>query len=169
MNELLKKMSPKDPRLVSGSKEHTVAWNAVQQSFEAIMLFLRSSAIVSAPDLRDPYAEYVIVCDACDVAAGGVLMQWQYPGSNGPGPPAGVPLRGGVGPDPLTQSWRLEAGWKLRTIGYFHKTFNSAQVNYPTFDQEGAAILTCCRRWAKLITGRPTTIYTDSSVRQPPR
>ena len=164
MHELLKKMSPKDPRLVAGSKEHTTAWDAVQQSFEAIMLFLRSSAIVSAPDLRDPYAEFVIVCDACDVAAGGVLLQWQYPGSNGPGPPAGVPLRGGVGPDPLTQSWRLGAGWKLRTIGYFHKTFNSAQVNYPTFDQEGAAILACCRRWSKLITGRPTTIYTDSSV-----
>ena len=165
MNELLKKQTnPNDPRFRKGTDEYTSTWDAVQQSFEAIMLFLRSSAVVSAPDLSDPYAEYVIVCDACDIAAGGALMQWQYPMGRGPGPPAGVPLRGGNGPDPLTQSWRLEAGWKLRTLGYFHKTFNPAQINYPTFDQEGAAILTCCRRWAKLITGRPTTIYTDSSV-----
>ena len=164
MNELLRKAAPDDPKFRPGEPEHTKAWDSVQQSFEAIMMFLRSSAVVSAPDLRDPRAEFIIVGDACDVAAGGALLQWQYPGSNGPGPPAGTPLRGGLGPDPITQSWRLAAGWKLRTIGYFHKTFNSAQINYPTFDQEGAAILTCCRRWAKLITGRPTTIYTDSSV-----
>ena len=164
MNEMLRKALPNDPKFRPGEPEHTKAWHSVQQSFEAIMMFLRSSAVVSAPDLRDPRAEFVIVADACDVAAGGALLQWQYPGGNGPGPPAGTPLRGGTGPDPLTQSWRLAAGWKLRTIGYFHKTFNSAQMNYPTFDQEGAAILTCCRRWAKMITGRPTTIYTDSSV-----
>ena len=164
MNGMLKKMDANDPRLKEGTAEHTQAWDGVQQSFEAIMLFLRSSAVVSAPDLSDPRAEYVIVCDACDIAAGGALLQWQYPGGNGPGPPAGTPLRGGTGPDPITQSWRIAAGWKLRTIGYFHKTFSSAQINYPTFDQEGAAILTCCRRWAKLITGRPTTLYTDSAV-----
>ena len=51
-------------------------WSGVQQSFEAIMLFLQSSAIVSAPDLADPLAEYVICTDACNVAAGGVLLQW---------------------------------------------------------------------------------------------
>ena len=164
MNELLKQPAPNDKRFIEGTPEHQQAWAAVQQSFEAIMLFLRSSAVVSAPDLSDPAAEYVIVCDACDIAAGGALLQWQHPSGRGPGPPAGVPLRGGTGPDPLIQSWRLDCGWKLRTIGYFHKTFNPAQINYPTFDQEGVAVLTCCRRWAKLITGRPTTIYTDSSV-----
>ena len=39
-----------------------------------------------------------------------------------------------------------------------------AQKNYPTFDQESAAILFCVRKWHKIITCRPTTIYTDSSV-----
>ena len=164
MNELLKKADVNDPRFRPGTAEHRKAWAEVAQSFSAILLFLRSSAVVSAPDLSDPLAEYVIVCDACDIACGGALLQWQYPGSRGPGPPAGTPLRGGSGPDPLVQSWRLPAGWKLRTIGYFHKTFNPAQVNYSTFDQEGAAILVCCRRWAKIITGRPTTLYTDSAV-----
>ena len=86
-------------------------WTGVQQSFEAIMLFLQSSAIVSAPDLADPLAEYVICTDACNVAAGGVLLQWQHPTGRGPGPPPGTPLRGGKGTDPLTQSWRLDAGW----------------------------------------------------------
>ena len=165
MNELLKKQTnPNDPRFRKGTEAYETTWNAVQQSFEAIMLFLRSSAVMAAPDLRDPLAEYIIVCDACDIAAGGALLQWQHPSGNGPGPPAGTPMRGGVGPDPIVQSWRLDVGWKLRTIGYFHKTFNPAQINYSTFDQEGAAILTCCRRWAKLITSRPTTIYTDSAV-----
>jgi hypothetical protein len=79
-------------------------WSGVQQSFEEIMLFLQSSAIVSAPDLADPLAEYVICTDACNVAAGGVLLQWQHPTGRGPGPPPGTPLRGGKGTDPLTQS-----------------------------------------------------------------
>lgn len=142
-------------------------WEGVRQSFEAILTFLKSDAVVSAPDLADPRAEYVICPDACDIAAGGVLLQWQHsaPGG-GPGPPAGTPLRGGgrSGADPINQSWRYDAGWKLRTIAYYSKTFDSAQKNYPTFDKEGAAILFCVRRWAKIITGRPTTVYTDSAV-----
>ena len=60
--------------------------------------------------------------------------------------------------------WRPAAGWKLRTIAYYSKTFDNAQKNYPTFDKESAAILFCVRRWAKIITCRPTTLYTDSSV-----
>ena len=139
-------------------------YSGVQESFEAIITFLKSSAVVSAPDLADPKAEYVICTDACDVAAGGVLMQWQHPSGRGPGPPEGVPLRGGKGTDPIAQSWRGDAGWQLRTIAYYSKTFDQAQRNYPTFDQESAAILFCVRRWAKLITGRPTTVYTDSAV-----
>ena len=181
MNALLRKYKPEDPtikpgtpeyaraikndpRFQKGSKEHTDAFEGVRQSFEAIMLFLRSSAVVSAPDLSDPLAEYVIVCDACDIAGGGALMQWQHPSGRGPGPPPGTPLRGGVGPDPLVQSWRHAAGWRLRTITNFSKTFNGALFNYNTFDKEAATALFCCRRWAKLITSRPTTIYTDSRV-----
>ncbi len=115
MNELLKKtLIPNDPRYMKGTQEHAIAWDAVQQSFEAIMLFLRSSAVVSAPDLSDPLAEYVIVCDACDVAAGGALLQWQHPSGRGPGPPAGIPLRAGPGPDPCSQSCRLAAGMARR-------------------------------------------------------
>ena len=34
------------------------------------MLFLQSSAIVSAPDLADPLVEYVICTDACNVVGG---------------------------------------------------------------------------------------------------
>ena len=165
MNNMLKKHKDNDPRYIKGTPEHKAAWAEVAQSFDGIMLFLRSSAVMAAPDLGDPNAEYVIVPDACDIAAGGAMLQWQWPRKGwGPGPPAGTPMRGGLGPDPLTQSWRLGTGWELRTIGYFSKTFNSAQQNYPTFDQEAAAVLFCCRRWAKLITGRPTTVYTDSAV-----
>ena len=140
------------------------SWEGVRQSFEAIIGFLRSDAVVSAPDLSDPLAEYVICTDACDVAAGGVLLQWQHPSGKGPGPPPSVPVRGGKGGDPLTQSWRLEKGWRLRTIAFYSKTFDVAQKNYPTFDKESAAILFCIRRWSKLITCNPTTVYTDSVV-----
>ena len=154
--------APMTEKLKKGADLST--WCGVQQSFEAIMLFLQSSAIVSAPDLADPLAEYVICTDACNIAAGGVLLQWQHPTGRGPGPPPGTPLRGGKGTDPLTQSWRLESGWALRTLAYYSKTFDQAQKNYPTFDQESAAILLCVRKWSKIITCRPTTIYTDSTV-----
>ena len=167
MNALLKKIPEGDPRWQTGTVEHRNMWEGVQQSYEAILMFLQSSAVISAPDLQDPLAEYVICTDACDIAAGGVLLQWQWPvhGEFGPGPPAGIPIRGEKGHvDPLLQNWRLEAGWKLRTIEFYSKTFDVAQQNYATFDQESAAILLCCRKWAQLITCRPTTIYTDSSV-----
>ena len=137
-------------------------WDGVRQSFDAILTFLQSDAIISAPDLSDPLAEYVICTDACDIAAGGVLLQWQHPSGKGGGPPPGTPLRGGKGTDPLTQSWRHDHGWKLRTIAYYSKTFDKAQKNYPTFDKESAAILFCVRKWAKLITCKATTLYTDS-------
>ncbi|MDC0525346.1 hypothetical protein OAO87_00010 [bacterium] len=75
MNAMLKKMPPSDPRTQRGSPEHAKAWNEVKQSFEAILAFLRSDAVVAAPDLSDPLAEYVMCTDACDVAAGGVLLQ----------------------------------------------------------------------------------------------
>ena len=165
MNDMLKKHKYGDPVTIPGTPEWKKAWKAVEHSFECILMFLKSSAVVSAPDLSDPLAEYVVCTDACDVAAGGVLLQWQWPGKGpGPGPPEGTPLRGGKGPDPLTQSWRLKAGWKLRTIAFYSKTFDTAQRNYATFDKEAAAILLCCRKWAKLITCHPTTLYTDSVV-----
>ena len=61
----------------------------------------------------------------------------------------------------------MDAGWALRTLAYYSKTFDQAQKNYPTFDQESAAILFCVRKWSKIITCRPTTIYgkgLDSSI-----
>ena len=164
MNAMLKKMKPDDPRQKKGSAEHKVAWDAVAASFQAIIAHLKSDAVVAAPDLGDPLAEYVICTDACDVGAGGVLLQWQHPEYRGPGPPEGTPLRGPKSPDPVTQSWREKCGWKLRTIAFYSKTFDVAQHNYPIFDKESAAILFCCRRWAKLITCRLTTLYTDSVV-----
>ena len=166
MNALLKKYPDGDARNTVGSPAHKAMMEGVQQSYEAIMMFLQSSAVVAAPDFQDPLAEFVICPDACDIGAGGVLLQWQWPvhGQFGPGPPPGTPVRGGKGGDPLTQSWRLDAGWKLRTIEFYSKTFDSAQQNYPTFDKEAAAILLCCRRWAQLITCHPTTVYTDSAV-----
>ena len=166
MNALLKKYPDDAACLQGGTVENVDMMTGIQQSYEAIMMFLQSSAIVSAPDLQDPLAEYVICPDACDIAVGGVLLQWQWPtaGERGPGPDAGVPLRAGKGTDPLTQSWRLAKGWKLRTIEFYSKTLDTAQRNYPTFDKEGAAVLLCCRKWAQLITCHPTTVYTDSSV-----
>jgi hypothetical protein len=150
--------------LKKDAKSTPEAWDGVRQSFEAILMFLKSDAVVSAPDLKDPMAEYVVCTDACDVAAGGVLLQWQHPSGRGPRPPPGVPMRGDKSSDPLTQSWRLDQGYQLRTIAYYSRTLDQAQRNYPTFDKESAAILFCVRRWAKIITGRPTALYTDSSV-----
>ena len=166
MNALLKKYPDDSAYVQDGTTENRDLMSGVQQSYEAILMFLQSSAVVSAPDLQDPLAEYVICPDVCDIAVGGVLLQWQWPvlGERGPGPDAGVPMRSTKGIDPLTQSWRLAKGWKLRTIEFYSKTLDPAQRNYPTFDKEGAAVLLCCRKWAQLITCHPTTVYTDSSV-----
>ena len=183
MNAMLKKPPdlPKDSKQVStpkltqikyqhakhrkGTAEHKQAYEAVAQSYSAILDVLKSDAVVSAPDCRDKMAEYVICSDASDIAAGGVLMQWQHKNSpTGPGPPEGVPLRGGKASDPINQSWREQCEWKLRTIAYYCKTFQDAQLRYPTYDKEAAAVLFCCLKWAKLITGRLTTVYTDSTV-----
>ena len=165
MNSVLKGMKPGDARFIPGTPEHTTTWDGVKQSFEAIIHFLNSSAVMSAPDLHDPLAEYVLCPDACDIAGGGSILQWQWPDPGfGPGPPPGVPLRGIKGSDPIQQSWRIKAGWKLRTIGHHSKTFGPAEFNYPTFDKEALAIIILIRRYAKLVTCHPTTVYTDSAV-----
>ena len=161
MNALMKK----DARARLTGPDRAAELHKVEQSFRAILDLLTSSAVVSCPDLADPLAEYVLVTDACDVAVGGALLQWQHPSGQGPGPPEGTPVRGATGrADPISESWRLEAGWKLRVIGYFSRTLDSAQQNYPTFDKEAGAILLCVRHWAQLITHRYTTVYTDSTV-----
>ena len=97
-------------------------------------------------------------------------MQWQHPERMGPAPypKATEPPEGADGPtrkgaDPLN-SWREKAGWRLVIIGYYSKTLNEAQKNYPAFDKEAGAILLCVRHWADLITYHPTTVYTDSAV-----
>ena len=140
--------APMNAMLKKGAPNTEEAWSAVRESFDAIMEILLADAFVYAPDLEDPRAEYVICTDACNVAAGGVLLQWQWPEYGfGPGPPAGLPLREN-GTDPIHQSWRVAAGWKLRTIAFYSKTFDAAQKKYPTFDKEAAAVLFCLRKWA---------------------
>ena len=137
---------------------------AVAEAVKAINSFLVSDQVMGLPDFTDPLAEFVVCSDACDVAVGGVLMQWQHPDRPGPGPPQGVAMRGESGKDPITQSWRTRAGWRLVTLGYYSKSLDSAQRNYNVFSKEGGAILMCLRHWADIVTACPTTVYTDSSV-----
>ena len=92
-------------------------------------------------------------------------MQWQHPSGKGPHPPSDDDLRGRKGAtDPLFHTWRTEAGWELKVIGYYSKTLSDPQRNYTAFDKEAGAILLCVRHWADLITYHPTTVFTDSSV-----
>ena len=137
---------------------------SVEDSFRAIVSHLSSDAVVSGPDLEDPLAEFVLVTDACDVAVGGSLLQWQHPSGRGPGPPEGTTVRNLESKDPVQSSWRLEKGWTLKVIGYFSKTLADSQKNYTAFDKEAAAILLCVRHWSDLITYHPTTVFTDSAV-----
>ena len=137
---------------------------AVEAAVSAINSFLISDTVIGLPEFTDPQAEFVVCPDACNVAVGGVLMQWQHPQRPGPGPPAGVPLRGETGQDPITQSWREAAGWRLVTLGFYSKSLDKAQKNYNVFDKEAGAILLCMRQWADWLVGIPVTVYTDSSV-----
>ena len=142
--------------------------NWSNDSWNAVLDHLDESAVLAAPEFRDPLAEFVMCTDASDYAVGGVLMQWQHPNhcknQMGPGPPKGVPMRADKNEDGIRTSWRLKAGWELKIIGYYSKTLNQSQRNYPAFDRESGAILLCCRHWSDLITYHPTTVYTDSSV-----
>jgi hypothetical protein len=146
-------------------KGGTYDQEGVDSACRAINHYLVSGEMLSFPDFADPYAEFVICTDASEVAVGAVLMQWQHPDTpRGTKPPEGTPARGEKGRDPITQSWRLGAGWKLSTIGYYAKTLDTAQSHYTVFDKEAGAILLALRQYADIVTGYPTTVYTDSSV-----
>ena len=139
---------------------------AVNQSWNAIMDHLDEGAVVRSPDFEDPLAHFVMCTDSSDFAVGGVLMQWQRDyaalsqnSETEPAPPP--PIKG---EDPLDSRWRATNGWVLRIIGYYSKTLDPAQKNYPIFDKEAGAILLCVRHWSDVISYHPTTVYTDSSV-----
>ena len=141
----------------------------VDQSWQAVVDHLANDVGLTAPDFDDPLADFVICTDASDYAVGGVLMQWQHPDERGPGPSEdeqaeeeGKPK--GKKTDPLDNSWRKRLGWQLKIIGYYSKTLDSAQRNYPAFDKEAGAILLCVRHWSDLITYHKTFVYTDSAV-----
>eukprot|EP00965_Chrysotila_dentata_P169265 5590094-Pleurochrysis_carterae.AAC.1 len=120
--------------------------------------------MLAHPDLHDPLAEYVIMTDASDVAAGAVLMQWQrglmY---NNEEQPAGPP-------SPTSDTFaamhkaRKAAGYKLVVLGYYSKTFDPTQRRWAIFDKEAGSIVMACSHWYRFITGRPTTVYTDNTV-----
>ena len=135
----------------------------VNQAWQAIMDQLDKDQVLSTPDFDDPNAEFIICTDASDYAIGGVLMQWQHEDDYGPGPPVNDQSAQKAG-DPLDSKWRKAAGWKIKIIGFYSKTLDDAQRNYPAFDKEAGAILMCVRHWADIITYHPTSVYTDSSV-----
>ena len=151
------------PMFKALTKDSKIDMVAVTESFHAINEYLLSDAVVYAPDFRDPLAAFAIIPDASNVAAGAALMQWQHPSQHGPGPTEDEKA-GEKSKDELTQSWRLDKGWQLRTIGFFSKTFVQSQKNWPTFDKEAGAIVLALRHWVDIVTGCHTTVYTDSSV-----
>eukprot|EP00959_Pyramimonas_sp_CCMP1952_P451591 9455228-Pyramimonas_sp.AAC.1 len=58
----------------------------------------------------------------------------------------------------------MEAGYRLKVLSYFSKSFNSTQRNWATFDKEAASILLAVTHWHRLVAYRKTTVYTDSTV-----
>ena len=59
---------------------------------------------------------------------------------------------------------RRSAGYSLKTLGYFSKSFDATARRWASFDKEASAVLLACQTWHRLITGRPTTLYTDNTV-----
>ena len=150
-------------RQVKNARFNDTEQTAVDQSWHAVMDHLDSSAVVCSPDFEDPLAHFVLCTDASDFAVGGVLMQWQR--DNFDVPTSSLESYSPVkGEDPLDSRWRSQNGYHLVIIGYYSKTLDPAQKNYPIFDKEAGAILLCVRHWSDLISYHPTTVYTDSSV-----
>eukprot|EP00965_Chrysotila_dentata_P056264 1866300-Pleurochrysis_carterae.AAC.1 len=59
---------------------------------------------------------------------------------------------------------RMEAGYRLKVLSYFSKSFTSTQRNWATFDKEEASILLAVTHWHRFVAHRKTTVYTDSTV-----
>ena len=79
--------------------------------------------------------------DASGVAAGGVLMQWQrrtrYDDETD------RPQLKLDGKDSFLQqhAQRRSAGYSLKTLGYFSKSFDSTARRWASFDKEASAVL----------------------------
>eukprot|EP00965_Chrysotila_dentata_P172531 5693145-Pleurochrysis_carterae.AAC.1 len=120
--------------------------------------------MLAHPDLHDPLAEYVIMTDASDVAAGAVLMQWhkrQIYNNEDPSKETPTPASDTFA---ATHKTRMAAGYKLQVLGYYSRTFDTTQRRWATFDKEAGSIVMACLHWYRLITCRPTTVYTDDTV-----
>eukprot|EP00965_Chrysotila_dentata_P107051 3537311-Pleurochrysis_carterae.AAC.1 len=59
---------------------------------------------------------------------------------------------------------RRAAGYKLVVLGDYSNTFDPTQRRWAIFDKEAGSIVMACSHWYRLITGRPTTVYTDNTV-----
>ena len=89
---------------------------------------LKQDIMRSHPDFKDPNAEFVIMTDASKVAAGAALFQWQreLAGDQGRNThEAIVPklMREDKDPFLVTHEKRVAAGYKLKCIAFFSKTF----------------------------------------------
>ena len=48
-----------------------------------------------------------------------------------------------------------------KPISYHSETFNSAVVNYPTYDKELYALVQSVKKWKHYLMGKETVIHTD--------
>ena len=137
-----------------------------QQAYDELRNSLTENCLQSHPDLTDPLAEFVVMTDASDIAAGAVLMQWQrrLPFEDNIEDET-KPLQVESGDSFLqVHEKRIKAGYTLKTLGYYSKVFADAQKNWAIFDKEAASILLSMEHWHRLIAGRPVTVYTDNTV-----
>eukprot|EP00965_Chrysotila_dentata_P090019 2970891-Pleurochrysis_carterae.AAC.1 len=142
----------------------TVETCRYKRAYKAVRKFLRMDVMLAHPDLYDPLAEYVIMTDASDVAASAVLMQWQKRQiHNNEDSPEETPTPASD-TFAATHKARMAAGYKLQVLGYYSTTFDPTQRRWAIFDKEAGSIVMACSHWYRLITGRPTTVYTDNTV-----
>ena len=130
-------------------------------AFEELKRILADECMTAHPDLTDPDAEFVLMTDASTKAAGAVLMQWQRKQAWDTTEIPEIEEEDGFDSVVVT---RLRAGYTLKTLGFYSKTFANAQVNWAIFDKEAASIVMALTHWHRLVAGRPITVYTDNTV-----
>ena len=160
---LLKKdnLPPPGQRLPWGEEQ--------QQAYDGIKAELADDCLNSHPDLLDPNAEFCMLTDASKVAAGAALFQWQRVKHGDRGENTAeqfIPDLLHEYKDPFLQAHkkRVAAGYQLKCLGFFSKTFNDTQRNWAIYDKEAASIVLGVAQWRTLIEARPCTIYTDNTV-----
>ena len=107
---------------------------ACEKSFRLILEYLTSEPVLMLPQLDIDDVRFNLHTDASMVGIGCMLEQY----------------------DPSVESFR--------PIAYYSRKLNSAEKNYPTYEQEALAVVVSIKQFRKYLLGQHFVVFTDNSA-----